>query len=160
MLKVFLKKMAADDYQSYLSSAIAGYAEDKVKAGTWNEKEALQLATYSFNDLLPNGIESKGEYLYAIEKQASQEKIGFLWFHADNEKKPMKIFIYDFIIFEAYRNQGYGKEALSCLNSKAKEIGASEIGLHVFAHNKAALHLYEKVGFLATDISMVKKVNG
>ncbi|OTN90421.1 hypothetical protein A5819_002921 [Enterococcus sp. 7E2_DIV0204] len=53
---------------------------------------------------------------------------------------------------------GYGKQTIARLSEKAKDINVSQIDLHVFAHNKGAIHLYEKTGFIATDISMSKKI--
>lgn len=41
---------------------------------------------------------------------------------------------------------------------KAKELRLKEIGLHVFGHNKAARGLYEKLGYVETNIKMEKSL--
>ncbi|MGM0217173.1 GNAT family N-acetyltransferase [Enterococcus sp. AZ126] len=156
-MKIVLKEMDVSDYEKYLSFAIEDYAKDKVTAGTWNEEEAICLATKSFNELLPEGKDTKNDYLYSIENSLDT-KIGFLWVHLNRTPYASKLFIYDFIIFEAFRNLGYGKQTLTCLDEKAKEMHVSQIDLHVFAHNKGAIHLYEQTGFVATDISMSKQI--
>ncbi|MEI5992539.1 GNAT family N-acetyltransferase [Candidatus Enterococcus mansonii] len=149
-----LKKMTTEDYKNYISVAIKDYAQDKITAGTWTCEDAFELAKESIESLLPAGKETKKHYLFSIVEKSANKKVGFLWVHL----KDSKLFIYDFIIFEAFRNLGYGKKTLVCLDYLAKEMNALQIDLHVFAHNKGAIHLYEKVGFVATDISMSKQL--
>ncbi|MGX7243360.1 GNAT family N-acetyltransferase [Enterococcus quebecensis] len=157
-MTIILKEMDATDYEKYLSFAIEDYAKDKVTAGTWNEEEAIDLATKSFNKLLPEGKDTKNDYLYSIEDNSLDKKVGFLWVHLNKTLYGSKLFIYDFIVFEAFRNLGYGKQTITCLVEKAKKMDVSQIDLHVFAHNKGAIHLYEQTGFVATDISMSKQI--
>lgn len=86
----------------------------------------------------------------------SNEKVGYLWFKENKNLEGKEAFIYDFLIFESYQGQGYGRQSLEELDKVAKEIGINKISLHVFAHNERALKLYEKMGFFATDINMSK----
>ncbi|OEG14510.1 GNAT family N-acetyltransferase [Enterococcus ureasiticus] len=151
--------MTVTDYKKYLSFAIKDYAQDKVTAGTWNEDEAIALATKSFNELLPEGKDTKNEYLYSIVDDSTEKKVGFLWVHLNKTLYDSKFFIYDFIVFEDFRNLGYGRQTIACLDKKAKEMNVSQIDLHVFAHNKGAIHLYEQTGFIPTDISMSKQIH-
>lgn len=60
------------------------------------------------------------------------------------------------MIFEAFRGKGFGTKTLEALDILAKEMKINKIELHVFAHNKTALGLYNKVGFESTDITMAK----
>ncbi|MGX7148820.1 GNAT family N-acetyltransferase [Enterococcus ureasiticus] len=158
-MTIILKEMTVTDYKKYLSFAIKDYAQDKVTAGTWNEDEAIALATKSFNELLPEGKDTKNEYLYSIVDDSTEKKVGFLWVHLNKTLYDSKFFIYDFIVFEDFRNLGYGRQTIACLDKKAKEMNVSQIDLHVFAHNKGAIHLYEQTGFIPTDISMSKQIH-
>lgn len=153
-----LRKMTQQEYQEYLTTAITDYAEEKIIAETWQKEEALELAKNSFQQLLPQGSETDHEYLYMIQLENSEEVIGNLWVHLEKKSELTIFFIYDFIIFDAYRNQGFGRKALAALEILAKQKNVQRIDLHVFAHNKGAVHLYQSVGFEATDISMSKKV--
>ena len=157
-MTISLKKMTNEEYNDYLSFAIADYAKDKIEAGTWEAEEALLLSKKSFATLLPKGKDTENEFLFTLFDAKIGQSIGYLWVHFIAGKESNKFFIYDFLIFKEFRNKGYGKKALSCLDEKAKEMKVEEIGLHVFAHNKAAVHLYELVGFQPTDITMSKKV--
>lgn len=157
-MSVRLRTMLKSEYERYLSVAIKDYAQDKIAAGTWEKADALGLAEESFQRLLPEGINTPKEFLYTIVDEETDDNIGFLWVHLDKSTTTSKFFIYDFIILESFRNSGYGTQTLACLDVIAKEMSVSQIDLHVFAHNKGAIHLYEKVGFIPTDISMSKQI--
>lgn len=157
-MMIKLNQMTLTEYNDYLSFAIEDYAKDKIEAGTWDPEEALLLSKKSFTTLLPEGIRTKDEFFFTLFDENIMKSIGYLWIHFSEEVNSNKFFIYDFLIFKEFRNRGYGRKALSSLEFKAKEMNVSEIGLHVFAHNQAAVHLYESVGFQPTDITMSKKV--
>ncbi|MBC1543137.1 GNAT family N-acetyltransferase [Listeria cossartiae] len=145
--------MTTTDLEDFLSTAITDYAKEKVEAGTWAEEESLAKSQDSFNKLLYDGITTPNEYLYKI---VDEEKIGYLWFHVDETLSGKTAFIYDFVIFEAFRCKGFGTKTLAALDTLAKEMGIMKIELHVFAHNQTAIGLYNKVGFQNTDITMAK----
>ncbi|EAK9822231.1 GNAT family N-acetyltransferase [Listeria monocytogenes] len=145
--------MTASDLEDFLSTAITDYANEKVEAGTWDEEEALAKSQDSFNKLLYDGITTPNEYLYSI---ISGEKIGYIWFHVDETRSGKHAFIYDFVIFEAFRGKGFGTKTLEALDKLAKDMKITKIELHVFAHNQTAIGLYNKVGFQNTDITMAK----
>ncbi|EAF0744131.1 GNAT family N-acetyltransferase [Listeria monocytogenes] len=145
--------MTAFDLEDFLTTAITDYAKEKVEAGTWDEEESLAKSQDSFNKLLYDGITTPNEYLYSI---ISGEKIGYIWFHVDETRSGKHAFIYDFVIFEAFRGKGFGTKTLAALDVLAKEMKITKIGLHVFAHNQTAIGLYNKVGFQNTDITMAK----
>jgi ribosomal protein S18 acetylase RimI-like enzyme len=67
-----------------------------------------------------------------------------------------KGFIYDINIYEGNQGRGYGKKAMKEIEQVAKNLGLTNIGLHVFGHNKSARGLYEKSGYIETDIVMAK----
>ncbi|EDP7876256.1 GNAT family N-acetyltransferase [Listeria monocytogenes] len=145
--------MTAFDLEDFLTTAITDYAKEKVEAGTWDEEESLAKSQDSFNKLLYDGITTPNEYLYSI---ISGEKIGYIWFHVDETRSGKHAFIYDFVIFEAFRGKGFGTKTLAALDVLAKEMQITKIGLYVFAHNQTAIGLYNKVGFQNTDITMAK----
>ncbi|WP_373634671.1 GNAT family N-acetyltransferase [Listeria ivanovii] len=148
-----LQKMTSVDLKDFLSSAITDYAKDKVEAGTWSEQEALAKSKASFDKLLFDGVTTPNEHLYSI---FTSQKIGYLWFHTDETTSQKTAFIYDFVIFEKFRGQGFGTKSLEALDILAKEMQINKIELHVFAHNQIAIRLYNKIGFENTDITMAK----
>jgi RimJ/RimL family protein N-acetyltransferase len=155
---VVLKKMSAEDYEHYLSYAIEDFANEKIKAGTWSQEEGLTLAKQAFDGYLPRGVDTPHEHLYCIVSNETNEKIGYFWFHYDEADQMKSAFVYDFLIFESFQGQGYGTQTMQSFETLAKEMGIKKLGLHVFAHNKRAWHLYEKMGFHATDVTMAKYI--
>ena len=151
-----LVPMTDNDYKEYLAIAIPDYAKDKVDAGTWTNKEALHRAELSYNTYLPEGYHTPNHYLYTIQK--SGIVIGYTWIKYDALPIP-SAFLYDILLFDAYQNQGYGKQSMNLIDKQAKALGAKTIALHVFGHNKRALHVYQTCGYDITDYSMMKRLD-
>ncbi|MEM3577416.1 MAG: GNAT family N-acetyltransferase [Candidatus Bathyarchaeia archaeon] len=54
------------------------------------------------------------------------------------------------IVKDGFRDVGIGTEIMKTLIEKAREMGLKVLTLSVFASNKRAIHVYEKVGFAVT----------
>lgn len=156
---VKLEKMLEDDFKSYIGNAIKDYAKEKVKAGTWAEKESLEKSKEDFDRLLPNGVNTEKQHLFAITDYDLDIKVGYIWVCVFEKLIGREGFIYDFIIFEKFRGKGYGRQTMEALDDKAKELKLDKLSLHVFGHNHIALELYKKMGYVATDINMSKIIS-
>jgi ribosomal protein S18 acetylase RimI-like enzyme len=111
----------------------------------------LERSKKEFASLLPAGIHTKNQYLWSILDEA-RHKIGVLWIQVQEGKA----FIYDFIIDEAFRGKGYGKQALMAMDEKLRSMNVESVGLHVFGDNTTAQELYKRMGFQITGIHMRK----
>ncbi|WP_230980907.1 GNAT family N-acetyltransferase [Rossellomorea arthrocnemi] len=151
---ILLKPMTGAEFNHWIQESIKEYAEEKTKAGNFQQETSLEQAEQEFKQLLPEGKETKNHYLFMLFQEESQEVVGNLWIHVKEEDK--EIFIYDIKILESKRGSGYGKEALASLDSFAKEMAISKISLHVFGHNKIAISLYQKTGYEITNVLMSK----
>lgn len=156
MTTVRLVPMDQQDFEEYLAYAIPNYAQEKVRAGNWQPEEALHLAESDFGKLLPDGLSSSNNYLYRIEVAPEGNKVGMIWLAANPKNPDRNAFIYDFMVYEPYRRRGYATQALIAVEEKVKALGLEKILLHVFGHNQAALALYQKMGYLITNINMAK----
>ena len=145
-----LEPIQQEDFERFLEREIRGYAEDHVRNGNWPAEGALERSRKEFEHYLPDGIHSRDQYLYSIVDD--DNKIGVLWVQV----KDRKGFILDFVIDEAFRGKGYGKQALAALDEKLMSMGVQSVSLHVFGDNITAQELYKKVGFQITDIQMKK----
>jgi ribosomal protein S18 acetylase RimI-like enzyme len=154
-----LQPMNETEYQEYLAVSIAEYAQEHVKAGRWNAEEALQKATQEYAGILTAGLHTKDQYLFMIVDKQTAAKVGMLWFAATERANERVAFVYDINIYEPFRRRGYGEQAFLALETKARELGLEKIGLHVFGHNYAARAMYEKLGYLTTNVQMSKSLS-
>ncbi len=154
--RVTLVPMTEDEYEAYMQWAIPDYAQDNVHSGSWTESEALQKAEEQFRELLPQGLYTPDNYLLSIRDPGLDRKVGMLWFRLFGERPGKPAFLYQFLIDEAFRRQGYGLAALWALEDEVAALGGGSIRLHVFGHNAPARALYEKAGYQPTNINMAK----
>jgi len=153
---VKLIPMAQKDFETYRERGIREYAEEHVKTGNWKKSEALEKSRAEFDKLLPNGLQSKDEFIYSIVDESTGQKMGILWMEVKMDETPRRAFGYDFIVYEEFRGQGFGKQALIALDELLKSMDVDSMGLHVFGHNTNAFELYKKMGFEITNINMRK----
>ncbi|MFJ6211566.1 GNAT family N-acetyltransferase [Lysinibacillus sp. NPDC092081] len=153
---ITLKPMNQEEFKQYISYAIEDYAKDKIASGNWSEDKAIDLSRESFERLLPQNEKTENNHLFSIFH--NDILIGMIWISQKAPTNPHEGFIYDFVIFEQYQGQGYGKKAMKEAEIIAKELGMNKIGLNVFGHNKIARGLYEKMGYEITNITMAKTI--
>ncbi|MFX3618131.1 MAG: GNAT family N-acetyltransferase [Sporolactobacillus sp.] len=154
-MNVFLTQMNEADFQPYALQSIREYAAEKQKAGTWLPDEALHRAEAEYHFLLPQGYATPNHYFFSLTDE-KQQKIGIIWLHYSPLQRNREGFIYDFQIFTPYRDHGLGQSAMRTFFDYCRNHGLQKLSLHVFAHNDRAVHIYQKLGFLATDINMTK----
>ena len=98
-------------------------------------------------DLLPDGVDTSGQHLWAAYD--GDTPVGILWIAVNGPKA----FIYDIEVREDQRRRGYGREVLDAGGRAAVDLGATALGLNVFGHNDGALALYERAGYATTEQS-------
>jgi len=155
MLK--FQKMTNDEFEDYFDSTVNKYAQEKIKSGNWNKKTAIERAKSEVNKLLPDGVETENNYLYSIYN--NNKHLGYIWYKINNNEKGDIAFLYDIIIFKKYRKKGFGEKTMKLFERKVREAGCKKIQLHVFAHNKPAVSLYQKMNFKFTNYRMEKVLN-
>ena len=153
---VKLIPMAQEDFEAYCERSIREYAAEHVRTGNWKESESLEKARAEFKKLLPNGLQSKDEFIYSIVDESTGQKMGILWVEIKMDETPRRAFGYDFMLYEEFRGKGFGKQALMALDEIMKSKDVESMGLHVFGHNTNAFELYKKMGFEITNVHMKK----
>lgn len=152
---IHLDPMTEAEFQAYLEPAIEEYGQEHVKSGRWRAEEATQKSAAEFRALLPDGVKSADQHLFAI-KDAAGNQVGMIWLAVRDDSGRRSGFIYDVRIGEAFQRRGYATQAFQALEALAREMGLAAISLHVFGHNTAARALYEKLGFIVTNVNMSK----
>lgn len=148
---VKLEPLQQKDFDGFLEREIQTYAEDHVRNGNWPSEGAIERSRKEFEQYLLDGIHTQDQYLWSIVNE-EHNKIGVLWVQI----KEGKAFIFDFVIDEAFRGKGYGKQSLQAMDDKLRSIGAESVALHVFGDNTSAQELYKKAGFEITGMHMKK----
>ena len=151
-----LVPMTQSEYEEYYEHLISGYAADNVRAGYWDESEALEKSRKETERLLPQGLQSKDHYLFSLYD--GDQAVGVIWLKANVDRPVKSGFIFDVEIKEEFRGKGYGKQIMLLIEEKARELGLKSIGLHVFAYNKVAKNLYESIGYETSSLNMIKKL--
>jgi ribosomal protein S18 acetylase RimI-like enzyme len=155
---VQLVPIGENDYQWFIEWAIQDYAQAQVEAGTWHSEDALCLSRETFESLLPEGSGTPNHHLCAVVDEALDRPVGYLWYGERDREGSKCAVLYEFMILEEYRRQGYGTQALLALEEQVRRIGMRAIVLHVFGHNAPARALYKKVGYVERNITMTKQI--
>lgn len=145
-----------DEFDAWRDYQAREYSREKVASGAWSAESALARAETENAALLPNGFATAGHHIRRIEDKNTQELIGWIWISLAAEGPPGLAWLYDIEIVPEHRGQGHGREVMQLAEMEAKLLGCKRLGLHVFAPNKVAHHLYETCGYQVTDLSMVK----
>lgn len=148
---VKLELMLKEDFDRFLETEIREYAADHVRNGNWPAEGSLERSRKEFEELLPDGVQTKDQYVWSIIDDANTN-IGALWVQV----KERKAFIFDFVVDETFRGKGFGKQALAAMDEKLRSMGVESVGLHVFGDNVNAQELYKKMGFEITGMHMRK----
>ena len=138
---VKLVPLGEDEYRSWYDWLLEDYAQDFIRIGM-PEEQAHARSKADMEEGLPNGLQSKDQYLFSIQDEQTGEKVGVLWYSLMTRETRKIVFVSDILIYEQFRGRGYGKQAMQLLEDHARDLGATRIGLHVFGHNPTAYALF------------------
>lgn len=150
-----LNTMSEQDYAFWSERSRTSYADDKMKANSLTREEADKIAADDFKRLLPDGRDSKDNFLFTAHDE-KKNVLGYIWFTIRGDTNNRKAFICDVVIEDSYRGKGYGTQIMELVEIEVQKQGLNRIGLHVFGFNETAINLYKKLGYLTTDLVMEK----
>jgi GNAT superfamily N-acetyltransferase len=152
MAHVRLEPMTEERFTPYRAYTEEFFARSLAEAGTPPEEAAAEAAR-STARLLPDGLSTPDHHLWVAWD--GETEVGVLWVQI----KADRAFGFDFLVHEHLRRQGYGQAMMVAAEQRCRELGALEIGLHVFAHNAGARELYERMGFETRSYNMGKSLS-
>ena len=154
-----LSPLTPAEFEAWRAASIPAYAADKVAAGQWTPEESLAKSRAEVEQMLPQGLATPLQHLFAIRDAAHVESIGTLWI-AEQQRGAQRIaYVFDFVVAPLHRRQGHAKRAFLTLEDQVRALGLAGISLHVFGHNAAARALYESLGYATTNVTMFKDVS-
>ena len=150
--------MTEAEFAAYMAKAIPEYAKAHLDAGDCDESDAMTLAKADYDDLLPEGLATKGQHLYTIRADGEADPVGMAWFASRERRGKNSAYIYDLQVRPELRGKGYGKATLVALDEMLLSMGIRRVSLNVLGWNTRAQALYERQGFTISAIGMVKNL--
>lgn len=157
MRQISLRPMTADEFAAFRSHLVPTYAEEKVRAGDWQETDAESRAADDLDQLLPDGPMTSGTLLLVAE-DPDGHRVGHVWV-ALSGPRDGEAWIYDIEVDAEHRGKGYGRALLHAAEQEARGHGVQAMGLHVFGENETARRLYETSGYRTTSLLMRKALD-
>ena len=158
-MKLALRPLRSDELPDYLTRGQESYARDMVAQAGLSVEAARAKADHDWHRLLPDGLASTGQYLFALEDSSTGERVGDLWFAEQaSDFGEQAAFLYSIEIFEEFRGRGLGRQAMLVLEDEVRSRGLGRIALNVFGGNDIARALYRSVGYSETAVFMSKEL--
>ena len=148
---ITLRKMTGEEFQRFKAYSIADYAKDLMTGEDFDEEDASANAKEIFEDTLPDGLDTEGQYLMTIEDPESGGDVGQIWFFYEGADEGRQVWLNDFAIREEERRKGYASAALAEMERMAKAAGCIQSALFVWDHNPEGYELYRKCGYEAVE---------
>ena len=146
-MSVTIRAMTPDEFRHFYQWSIEQQAAELMKERHISYKAAIQTAAKEVDEMLPEGLHTKHNYLMTITEAPRGESAGFLWTLHEYTAGKKQSFLCDFAIWESKRRRGYGAAALYLMEKQAIDAGCQEIVLFVSDDNTVARALYEKYGY-------------
>ena len=132
------------------------YVAERMQADHVTRAEAEQFVTTQWARLLPHGVTTEGHHFFWAHHDSQPPRIGLLWMFLD--ALHAQAFIYEIIVFDAFRGRGSGRELLDLAERFARTHRARAISLNVFSPNRNAIALYTSAGFAPVSQHMRKEL--
>lgn len=149
--------MTAEDWTAWRLATIRAYADDMVRTGSWEQDGAEGKALEEFDRIASEGQATPGHGFHQILNEAGTT-VGSAWVAPAEEIGRGALFFYNLVIEPEFRGRGYGRASMAAVERLALGLGYDAIWLHVFGDNTVARRLYESIGYVETDVSMLKSL--
>lgn len=164
-MEVQLREMSKDEFKIFFENSIFDYANDLMKSSNITMDEARIQAQGEFEEMLPNGLETKDNVLRIIVDVAEQKTVGIIWYLFEMTDDIKQVFLSDFIIKEEERRKGYASITLIEMERDARKNGCAESIIYVWKNNPPGINLYTKCGYVAfreldDGMYMKKRIEG
>ena len=151
---ITLRPMTAAEWDAWYAAQRADYAEHLVGMAGLERREAERRAAEGVAALLSGDRATDGhEFLVA---EADGRAVARLWLGPPDGGpgglRGVGLWVYEIRTEPAERRRGHGRAVMLLAEERARERGASWIGLHVYARNAPAIALYESLGYEVTRV--------
>jgi ribosomal protein S18 acetylase RimI-like enzyme len=152
-----LRPLRDDELPAFVEHTRAAYERELVTQAGLRPSVAEQKTRNDWSRLLPDGQVPPGNDLYAIEDDASGERVGDLWLaERDNDIGEKTLFVYSIEIVPEHRGRGFGRETMRLFEDEVRRRGLSQANLTVLGGNEVARSLYRSLGYVERAVFMSK----
>lgn len=137
----------------WLPVAMAAYEAARRSAGD-SAEQAITARRASQEQFFPDDRLVDGHLLFTVE--ADGEDAGWLWIGPMADATDW--YVWDVAIHETHRGRGLGRRAMELAEEVAREHGAANLRLNVFAYNEPAIRLYTSLGYAVGAMHMGKSL--
>lgn len=151
---VTFQPMTEAEFTAFKAFLTVDYEQDVARGLGVPVEDVREQARQQIESLMKDGIQS-ADHRYWKVVSPDEGAVGDLWVMLQPKQQA---FIYFIGIDEAYRGKGYGEQAMKQLDVVMRSQGVKRIALNVFGDNAVAQRLYQRMGYRAAAISMVKDI--
>jgi GNAT superfamily N-acetyltransferase len=152
---VVLCPMSIREISIFLARSNGEYINERVAWGDDVERATREAAEQT-HSVFPNGKPAPGHRLFRVE--CNGVAVGVIWIGPLRPEQPTCYWVWDVVIDEAHRAQGFGRAAMLLAEQEARAAGATELGLNVVDTNTIARRLYASLGYAPTSTHMSKRL--
>jgi ribosomal protein S18 acetylase RimI-like enzyme len=145
------------EFDAWSPRSRRGFAAQQVAAGLAAEREATALATKVFADLLPDDLATPGHLFWSVHASQGPATVGYLWLLLRALAGGTEAYVMDLEVVPETRRQGLGRATMLAAEQAARDLGATAMRLNVFAHNVGAVHLYQGLGYRASNLTLTAR---
>ncbi len=156
-MAVSLVPISPQEYASFLDQAVDTYVVGAVQSTEMTSEQARARADADLKALLPAGPETPGMLLRMIA--VAGEPAGHIWLGVRGPAEAQYGWVWSLYVEPQHRSQGHAQRAMHLCESEAQDqFGITEVRLNVFAANRGAICLYERLGYEVTSQVMRRAV--
>ena len=150
---VRLAPMPDREREEWLVVTWADYRTQLLSTG-YTPEEASSNIEQNQSALFVDGVPNESQNFFDIMND--ELRVGSLWLASRQERSAGEWYVYDIVIADEFRSQGFGRAAMRAAEDYVKSQGGTKLALNVFGPNKVARGLYESLGYSTMAIEMRK----
>jgi ribosomal protein S18 acetylase RimI-like enzyme len=155
---VSLDPLPPAEFPAWAAHSRRGYVAQQVRSGALPADDARARAAAQQAALLPRGLRTPGHHIWSV--RADGEPVGSLWIQIRSTSGGPEAYVYDVELAPRARGRGLGRATMLAAEHAVRGLGATRMRLNVFAHNTAALRLYDGLGYTVLRTLVTRRLDG
>ncbi len=142
--------------RAFIARARDIYVNQLIDFARVDPADARAKADTDLERLFPAGRPAENVHTFTVVDADGDAAVGIVFFASIERGDDTVAFVYAIEIDDAARGRGFGRAAMLAVEEKARQLGHSEVRLHVFGGNEAARALYRSLGYADVEVTMAK----